>query len=105
MIVFMFLSRPPLQFGCICNWKCVKRGGECGLEIPAIFLFYVPENVIKLAKNKYNRDRRKLKRICKTMSKVKCIDVSYMTCYLEVLGCNVNLGCKNDVHYRGVSAT
>ena len=86
MIVFMFLSQPPLQFGCICNWKCVKRGGEYGLEIPAIFLFYVRENVIKLAKNKYNRDRRKLKRICKTMSKVKCIDISYMTCYWEFQG-------------------
>ena len=51
----MFLSVPPLRFGRSCNWKRVKRGGKYGLEIPAIFLFYVPEKVIKLAKNKITK--------------------------------------------------
>ena len=44
MIIFMFLSLPPLRFGRICNWKRVKRGSE-----------YVPEKVIKLAINKIRK--------------------------------------------------
>ena len=53
--------------------KRVNRGNECRLEIFANFHFYGPEKDIKPAKIQHNKDRRKVKRKCKTLPKVQRI--------------------------------
>ena len=63
------------------------------MEIPENFNFYGPKNVSKLVK-KLNKDSRKLKRNCETLSKVKCVQISYKKCLIcPVIG---------NVHYREV---
>ena len=48
MIVSMFLSLLRCALDVFATGKGVNHGGEYGLEIPAIFLFYGPEKTIKL---------------------------------------------------------
>ena len=75
MIVSMFLSLPYCALKILATGKRVNNEGKYSLEIPANFHFYGPKKVIKLAE-KYNyKDRRKIKRNCKTLSKVKCIQI------------------------------
>ena len=49
MIVFMFLSLLRCALAVFATRKCIIHGGEYELEIPAIFLFYGLEKIIKLA--------------------------------------------------------
>ena len=76
MIVSMFLSLPHCALDIFATGKRVNHGGQYGLEIQANFHFYVPQNTIKLVK-KSNKDQRKLKQNCKTLSKVTRMQFSY----------------------------
>ena len=49
MIVFMFLSLLRCALAVFATRKRIIHGGEYELEIPAIFLFYGLEKIIKLA--------------------------------------------------------
>ena len=49
MIVFMFLSLLRCALAVFATRKRIINGGEYELEIPAIFLFYGLEKIIKLA--------------------------------------------------------
>ena len=69
----MFLSMHQCLLYIFVSGKRVNHGGIYGLEIPEDFYVYVPEKAIKLAENKSNIDRGKLK----TLSKTKCIQISY----------------------------
>ena len=55
--------------------KRVKHGNEHGPKIPANF--YGSEKTFKLAQKPNNKDWWKVKRNCKKMSKLKCIQTSY----------------------------
>ena len=48
-----------------------------GRKIPAIFLFYGPEKIIKLAKNKIKKIEKNLNNNRSALSTGKCIDISY----------------------------
>ena len=54
---FIYVSIPaPLRE------KRVNHGGECGMKIPAIFPFYGPEKIIKLAKDQLTRIEENLRK-------------------------------------------
>ena len=89
----------PLLFGRICYQKYINCGGENKLEI--LHVFYVPEKVVKLTKNKITKIEENLKESEK--HSLKCIDISYMACYWESQGV-IDLGRKHDIRHRGVSA-
>ena len=55
MIVPMFLSLLPCALDVFATAKRVSHGGEYGLEIPTIFLFYGPEKILKLAKDEITK--------------------------------------------------
>ena len=55
MIVSMFLSLLRCTLDVFATVKRVNHGSEYGLEIPAIFLFYGPEKIIKLAKDEITK--------------------------------------------------
>ena len=79
MIVSIFLSLSHCALDIFATGKHVNHRDEYGLEIPAHLQslhFHGPEKAIRLAKKQNNKDRRKLKRNCKTPSKVKCIQIS-----------------------------
>lgn len=77
----MFLSLPHCSLDIFGTEKCVNHGGKYKLEFPAKFRFYGSEKFIKLTK-KLNKDQRKLKGNCKTLSEVKCIQISDKTCLI-----------------------
>ena len=52
MILSMFLFQPNCALDIFATWKCVIHESKFRLDIPPNFLFYRPEMVIKLAKNK-----------------------------------------------------
>ena len=90
----------PLRFGHLTR-KHGNHRDQCRLEIPADLQslhFHGTEKAIKLAKKVKNKDLRKLKRNCKTLSKVKCIQISNKKCLIlgvsavgrSVLGGNVS---------------
>ena len=58
MIVSMFLSLLRSTLDVFATGKHVNHGGEYGLEIPAIFLFYGPKKIIKLAKDEITRSKK-----------------------------------------------
>ena len=70
----------PLCFRHPCNWE--MRQPWRWLEIPANFYFYVPKKTITLAEKQNNKDSRKLKRNCKTLFKVKRMQISYKKCLI-----------------------
>ena len=86
----------PLHFGHLSNWETHQTWSKYGLKIPANF--YGPEKTIKLTKKENNKDRRKLKGNCKTLSKVKCIQISYKKCLLWPL---IGRVCHREVSSRG----
>ena len=55
MILSMFLFRPNRALDIFATWKCVIHEGKFRLDIPANFLFYRPEMVIKLAKSEITK--------------------------------------------------
>ena len=69
----------PLLFGHICYYKYINWGSENKLEI--LRVFYVPEKVVKLTKNKITKIEENLKESEK--HSLKCVDISYMACYWE----------------------
>ena len=69
MIVSKFLSLSQCTLDIFASEKRIYHGGEYRLEISANSHFYGPEKAIKLAKILNNKDRRMLKRNCKTLSK------------------------------------
>ena len=60
MIVSTFLSLLRCALDVFATAKCVNHGGEYGLEISAIFLFYGPEKIIKLTKDEITKIEEKL---------------------------------------------
>ena len=90
----------PLRFGHLTR-KHGNHRDDYGLEIPTnlqFLHFHGTEKDIKLAKKVKNKDLRKLKRNCKTLFKVKCIQISCKKCLIlgvfavgrSVLGGNVS---------------
>ena len=55
MVVSMFLSLLRCVLDVFATAKRVNHGDEYGLEIPAIFLFYGLEKIIKLAKDEITK--------------------------------------------------
>ena len=55
MILTMFLFRPNDALDIFATWKCVIYDGKFRLDILANLIFYRPEMVIKLAKNKITK--------------------------------------------------
>ena len=100
MTVSILLSLPH----CLLNFatgKHVNHRDKYGLETAANLQsldFHGPEKAIKLAKKYNNKDQRNLKRNCKTLPKVKCIQISCKKCLIlnvfiiksSVLGGNVS---------------
>ena len=79
MIVSIFLSLSHCALVIFAIGKHDNHSDEYGLEIPTNLQslhFHGSEKAIKLAKKVKKKDRRKLKRNCKTLSKVKCIQIS-----------------------------
>ena len=77
MIVSIFLSLCYCTLGIFATGKHINH--EYGLDISTNLQslhFHGTEKAIKLAKKVKNKDLRKLKRNCKTLSKVKCIQIS-----------------------------
>ena len=81
MIVSIFLSLPHCALNIFTTAKRVNHG-EDGLEVPANFDDYVPEKIITLPKKQNNKDRRKLTRNCKALSKVKHMKITCKKCLL-----------------------
>ena len=61
-IVFMFLSLPHCTLEIVVTGKRINRGSGYGLEIPANFHVYGPEEAINWLKNKINNTEEKLKK-------------------------------------------
>ena len=79
MIVSIFLSLSHCALDIFAIGKQVNHIDEYRLEIPTnlqFLNFHGHEKPIKLAKMWNNKDRRKLKRNYKTLSKVKCTQIS-----------------------------
>ena len=52
----IYVSIPaPLRFGRICNWETRQPWRSIRTGIPAIFLFYGPEKILKLATNEITK--------------------------------------------------
>ena len=69
MIVSIFLSLLRCDLDVFATEKRINHGGEYGMEIPAIFLFYGPEKVIKLAKDEITKIEEKSKKPVKQFLK------------------------------------
>ena len=79
----MFLSLLHCILKIFATEKCINFGVEYGLEIPATFHFYDPEKSLEQAREKQNsKDRRKLQRNCKILSKIQCIQIFYKKCLI-----------------------
>ena len=65
MIVSMFLFLLHCALEVLATEKRVNHGGEYGMEIPAIFIFYWPEKIIKLAKDELKKIEENLKETVK----------------------------------------
>ena len=92
---YIHVSIPaPLRFEHLCNGETRQPWRWIFL---ANFHIYVPENAIRLAKKQNNNDRKKLKRNCKILFKVKCIQISHKKCLIWP--------AIERVRYREVSAT
>ena len=65
MIVSMFLFLLHCALEVFATEKRVNQGGEYGMEIPAIFIFYWPEKIIKLAKDELKKIEENLKETVK----------------------------------------
>ena len=65
MIISMFLSLLRCALDIFATEKRVNHGREYGMEIPAIFLFYGPEKIIKLAKDEITKIEENLKETVK----------------------------------------
>ena len=101
MIVSIVLSLSHCALNIFGTGKYVNHRDEYGLKT-ATYLqslhFHGPEKAIKLAKKCNNKDQRSLKRNCKTLSKVKSIQISAKRCPIlnvfiienSVLGVNVS---------------
>ena len=101
MIVSIVLSLSHCALNIFGTGKYVNHRDEYGLKT-ATYLqslhFHGPEKAIKLAKKYNNKDQRSLKRNCKTLSKVKSIQISAKRCPIlnvfiiesSVLGVNVS---------------
>ena len=90
MIVSTFMCLPLCDLDIFATGKCFNHGGTYGLECRANFHFYGPEKVYKQAKEWSNKDQRKLKRNCNTLSKTytnflkqRCYMTSYWTYWLK----------------------
>ena len=59
--IYTFLSLPYCALDIFVTGKRINRGGGYGLEIPANFYFYGPEEAISWFKNKINIIEEKLK--------------------------------------------
>ena len=55
MIASMFLSPLRCALDVFAIAKCFNHGVEYGLEIPTIYFFYGPENIVKLAKDEITK--------------------------------------------------
>ena len=80
-----FLSLLHYALDIFATRKYVNHRDEYGLVIPTNLQslhFHGPEKAIKLAKKYNNKDQRNLKRNCKTLSKVKCIQISCKKCLI-----------------------
>ena len=75
IIVSMILSLTHCDFDNFATGKRISHGGEYGLKILANFHFYVPGNVINLARKRSNNDQRKLKQNCKILFRGKSIQI------------------------------
>ena len=73
MTVSMFLSLPHCALDIFATEKRVNHGREQGIKIPVNFQFYGLENDNKLAKKYNNKDQRKRKRNCKTLSVIEIL--------------------------------
>ena len=62
-IVFMIQSLPRCALDIFVTGKRINSGGGYGLDIPANFYFYDPENTINWLKNKINKIRRNIKKM------------------------------------------
>ena len=105
MIVSIFISLFHCDLGIFVTGKHVNHSDEYVLEIPANLQslhFHGTGKAIKLAKKLNNKDRRKLKRNCKTLSKVKCKQIYCKMCLVldvsaidrSILGGNVSWDLK-----------
>ena len=65
MIVSVFLSLLCCTLNVFATGKHVNHGGEYGREIPANFLFYGPEKIIKLAKDEITKIEENLNKTVK----------------------------------------
>ena len=61
--MILFLLRCALDV--FATEKHVNHGGEYGMEIPLIFLFYGPEKIIKLAKDEITKIEENVKETVK----------------------------------------
>ena len=71
----MFLSLTHCAFDIFATGKRISHGGEYELKTFANFRFYVPGNVINLARKRNNNDQRKLKQNCKILFRGKSIQI------------------------------
>ena len=92
----------PCFYACpIALWTSLQLGNASTMEVNTdwkplqIFIFMDLKRPLNLIKN--NKDQRKLKRNCKTLSKVKCIQISCKKCVVWLVIWRV--------HYREVSST
>ena len=79
MIVSIFLFLSHCALGIFATGKHANHRDEYGLKIPTNLQslhFHGTKKAIKLVKKQNNKDQRKLKRNCKTLSKVNCIQIS-----------------------------
>lgn len=75
IIVSMFLSLTRCAFDIFLTGKRVSHGGEYGLKILANYHFYLPGDVINLARKLNYNDLRKLKQNCKILLRGKRIHI------------------------------
>ena len=90
MVVSTFMCLPLCDLDIFATGKCFNHGGKYGLVCRANFHFYGPEKVSKQAKEWNNKDQRKFKRNCNTLSKTytnflkqMCYMTSYWTYWLK----------------------
>ena len=105
MVVSIVLSLSYCALDIFATGKYINHRDEYGLEIPTNLQslhFHGPEKTIKLPKTWNNKDRSELKQNCKTLSKVKCMQIFCMKCIIldvspikrSVLGDNVSWNLK-----------
>ena len=104
MIVSMFLSLLHCALDVFATGKLVNHGGACGLEIPAIFLFYAPEKIIKLAKDEITKLLNDVYRLVSATQRFLCESLNVVSSAEEkIVRCRVessHLDAIEDVHYK-----